>query len=186
MIDALPVIIWMLAPDGRLVYINRTGREYFGVDGDFTGDGWDDPVHPNDRDRAKAAWPGPLTAMLGWDTEFRLRRHDGEFRRALVRARPVRDEAGVLVTWIGTTTDVEDERRMGDELRRRALDIGLVLAAAEDAAERERRRLARQLQDAALEPLEAVAQRLRREGQTEASAAVERSLTALRGALRQQ
>lgn len=182
-IDSLPVIVWMLAPDGRLVYVNRAGREYVGVDHDGTGEGWADVVHPDDRARAASGWPGPQSAPEGWEAEFRLRRHDGQFRRALVRARPVRDEAGVVSRWVGTVTDVEDERRMGDELRRQALDIGLVLAAAVDAADHERRRLARQLRAPALEPLEAAARSLQEAGHAEESAAVMRAVKALRDAL---
>ena len=151
-------------------------REYWGPEG-LHDETWIDVVHPGDRDRALADWPVP--AM---EAEYRLRRNDGEWRRALVRARALLGDDGTLLAWVGTTTDVEDERRMGDEFRRQALDIGLVLAAAGDAGERERARLAEVLRETALEPLETAARRLALEDQAALSDLVARSLDALRAA----
>ena len=188
-VDAWPVNAWMMdAADGR-VYMNRTMREYFGFDVDITHsswldvDDWRSVLDPRDHERAMVTWRERQTAPEGWDAEFRARRHDGVWRRHLVRARPVRDDAGVLVRWVGTSTDVEDERRLGDELCRRALDTGLVLAAADDAAKHERGRLAMQLRTTALDPLEATAQRLQRAGHSEESSAIVRALQAIRDAL---
>jgi hypothetical protein len=177
-LDALPALMWMYTPDRlRLLYANRAMREYWGREG-LDDETWIDVVHPRDRDRAEAKWPVP--AM---DAEYRLRRFDGEWRRALVRARALRGDDGTLLAWIGTTTDVEDERRMGDEFRRQALDVGLVLAAAGDAAERERARLAKAVREPAIEPLETVARRLALEDRAELSELVAGALEALRDAL---
>lgn len=176
-LDALPALMWIYTPDRRLLYANRAMREYFGPEG-LDDEAWVNLVHPGDRDRAKAKWPVP--AM---DAEYRLRRSDGEWRRALVRARALRGDDGTLLAWIGTTTDVEDERRMGDEFRRQALDIGLVLAAAGDAAERERARLAKVMRKTALEPLETAARRLALKDDAELRDLVAGSLQALRDAL---
>jgi PAS domain S-box-containing protein len=176
-LDALPALAWIYTPDRRLLYANRAMREYFGPEG-LDDEAWIDVVHPGDRDRASAEWHAPAI-----DAEYRLRRRDGEWRRALVRARALRGDDGALLAWIGTTTDVEDERRMGDEFRRQALDIGLVLAAAGDAAERERARLAKVVRDTALEPLETAARRLALEDHAELSELVAGSLEALRDAL---
>jgi hypothetical protein len=176
-LDALPALTWMYTPDHRLLYANRAMREYWAGEGN-DDDAWIEIVHPGDRDRAKAQWPAP-----GMDAEYRLRRRDGEWRRALVRARALQGDDGTLLAWIGTTTDVEDERRMGDQFRRQALDIGLVLAAAGDAAERERARLAKVVRETALEPLETVARRLALENHAELSDLVAQSLEALREAL---
>jgi PAS domain S-box-containing protein len=176
-LDALPALAWVISPERRMLFANRATSEYFGPDG-LVDDAWLDVVHPGDRDRAMAKWPEPA-----WDAEYRARRHDGEWRRVLVRARALRGEDGTLLAWVGTTTDVEDERRMGDELRRQALDIGLVLAAAGDAAERERARLAKVVRKTALEPLETASRRLALEGHAEISDLVAGSLRALRDAL---
>ena len=175
-LDALPALAWMLSADRRLLYANRATRAYFGP-GALQGEYWLDVVEQGERDRAAGNWPAP-----DWDAEYRVRRGDGECRRVLVRARALLGDDGTLLGWIGTTTDVEDERRMADEFRRQALDIGLVLAAAGDAAERERARLAKAVRETALEPLETVARRLALEGDAELSDVVAGSLKALRDA----
>jgi hypothetical protein len=176
-LDALPALTWIYTPDRRLLYANRAMREYWGPEG-LDDEAWVDIVHPGDRARATATWSVP--AM---DAEYRLRRSDGQWRRALVRARALCGDDGALLAWIGTTTDVEDERRMGDEFRRQALDIGLVVAAAGDAAERERARLAKVVRETALGPLETAARRLVLEDRAELSDLVAGSLKALRDAL---
>ena len=180
-LDAMPDITCLLTPDGLLIYVNRAGREYFGPDADLLQDGWYDVVEPSERERAAANWPKPDSAMRAWDAEFTLRRHDGEFRRAMVRSRAVAGDSGRPVAWVVTSTDVEDERRMGDELRRRALDMGMVLAIADDAGRLERARLAALVRQTAIEPLEAAVQRLRRD-HAQDSELVAESLAAIREA----
>ena len=84
---------------------------------DYQGRGWLQAVHPEDQENAAAAWGMALAAEQPYYLEFRLRRHDGEYRRVTARAIPVRGEGGVLVEWVGTCTDVEDERRVAERLR---------------------------------------------------------------------
>ncbi|MDP1846676.1 MAG: PAS domain-containing protein [Solirubrobacteraceae bacterium] len=181
-LDAMPDIACVLTPDGLLLYMNRVGREYFGPDASLRQDGWYDVVVPSERERAATHWPRPGSETRAWDAEFTLCRHDGEFRRAMVRARPVLGDSGRPAVWLVTTTDVEDERRLGDELRRRAMDMGLVLAVADDAARLERTRLAALLRQTAIEPLEAAVQRLRGD-RAQDSELVAQSVAAIREAL---
>lgn len=181
-LDALPDMTAVLTPDGLLIYMNRAGREYFGPDADLLQDGWYDILEPSERERAAANWPKPDSEMSAWDAEFTLRRHDGEFRRAMVRSRAIVGDSGRPVAWVVSTIDVEDERRLGDELRRRAMEMGLVLALADDAAGLERARLAALVRQTAIEPLEAAVQRLRGDHPQE-SELVAQSVAAIRDAL---
>lgn len=181
-LDAMPDMAAVLTPDGLLIYMNHAGREFFGPEADLLQDGWYDILEPSERERAAANWPKPDGEMRAWDAEFRLRRHDGEFRRAMVRSRAVVGDSGGPVAWVVSTIDVEDERRLGDELRRRAMDMGLVLALADDAARLERARLAAHVRQTAIEPLEAAAQRLRGDHPQD-SELIAQSLAAIREAL---
>jgi hypothetical protein len=176
-LDVLPALVWVTSPDRRLLFANHAMREYFGSE-PLDDKHWLNILEPGDRDRVLGIWSGP-----GSDAECRVRRGDGDWRRALVRARALCGDDGALLAWIGTTTDVEDERRMGDEFRRQALDVGLVVAAAGDAAERERARLAKVVRETALGPLETAARRLVLEDRAELSDLVAGSLKALRDAL---
>jgi hypothetical protein len=100
----------------------------------------------------------------------------------MVRSRAVLGDSGRPAAWVVTTTDVEDERRLADELRRRAMDMGLVLALADDAARLERARLAALVRQTAIEPLEVAVQRLRLD-HAQDSEVVARSLAVIREAL---
>ena len=60
------------------------------------------------------------------ETEARLRRNDGEFRRFLLRANPLRDENGRIVKWYGINTDIEDRKRAEEALNRARTDLAHV------------------------------------------------------------
>lgn len=66
-----------------------------------------------------------------WEDIFPLRRADGEMRRHLSRAYPVRDDAGRVVRWFGTNTDIEDQLR-ADDRRRFLLEIGRTVLVTTD------------------------------------------------------
>jgi PAS domain S-box-containing protein len=83
----------------------------------YRGWGWLEAVHPEDRENAAAAWHRALAEKRAYFSEYRLRRHDGQFRRVTTRGVPVWGPDGNLVEWVGTCTDVEDERRVAEHLR---------------------------------------------------------------------
>ena len=107
-----PQIVWSARPDGALDYLNSRAAEYCGAPVERgLGHGWIDFVHPDDRERVRRRWRRSLAVGVALDNELRLRRTDGVYRWHLVRALPVRTDAGDIVQWIGSATDVEDERR---------------------------------------------------------------------------
>ena len=67
-------------------------------------------VHPDDLDRGRGRWAQALSAGTVYETEFRLRRADGAFRWHLVRALPIRGEDGEILRWVGTNTDIEEQK----------------------------------------------------------------------------
>ena len=127
--DTMPQIVWVARPDGYHEYYNRRWYEYLGLDFERTrGAGWADPLHPDDRDRARRRWQHSLETGEPYEIEYRFRRADGEYRWFLGRAVPVRDEAGRITKWFGTCTDIEDRKRFETERQR--------LLEAEQAARR--------------------------------------------------
>ena len=116
--EAIPHIVWLAAPDGATTYFNREGTGYAGWDAaaNFAWD-WLTLVHPDDADRARAGWEHATGAETPLDLEFRIRRFDGVFRWHSFRARPMRDERGEITTWIGTATDVDDQKELALSLR---------------------------------------------------------------------
>ncbi len=131
MADAIPHIAWTTDAGGAVDYYNQRWYDYSGLDFERTRDwGWQDVIHPDDLAPAGSAWRAALETGSVSEIEYRLRRADGSYRWHLGRSEPVRDEAGRIVQWVGTATDIEARRQMEDERER-------LLAEAEARAERE-------------------------------------------------
>jgi PAS domain S-box-containing protein len=135
--QAMPNHVWASPPDGRLDWFNQRVYEYSGsAPGSLDGTGWVAIVHPDDRAIAGERWAAALASGETYQTEFRLRRADGIYRWHIARALPIRDSGGAIARWIGTNTDIEDERRISTALAE--LNATLEQRVAERAAERDR------------------------------------------------
>lgn len=156
--DALPHMVWSTSPDGFHDYYNARWYEFTGVPyGSTDGEGWNGMFHPDDQERAWAAWRTSLAGGEPYEIEYRLRHRSGEYRWTLGRALPMRDSAGRIVRWIGTCTDIHEAKMQAEqveilsrELSHRIKNIfavvgGLIgLSARHDPAQKE---FARQLQE---------------------------------------
>ncbi|HWB46475.1 MAG TPA: PAS domain S-box protein [Hyphomicrobiaceae bacterium] len=119
--------VWAATPDGKLDWFNDKVTEYTGADPDvLLGDGWTQVVHPEDLTTAVDAWAKSLANGTVYEVEFRLRRSDGVYRWHLVRAVPIRDDAGEVTRWIGTNTDIDDRIQAERALRDRQADLARV------------------------------------------------------------
>ncbi len=67
-------------------------------------------MHPDDLEVASTRWAAALASGVSYETEFRLRRAEGLCRWHLARAMPIRANSGEITRWIGTNTDIEDQR----------------------------------------------------------------------------
>ena len=113
------------APDGFLNWFNPRVYEYAGSSpGELDGEKWGKIVHPDDIPGAVAAWTRAIGSGEAYEIEFRLRRADGAYRWFLARAVPARDEQGNIIRWIGTNTDVHDQKLIAGELARVERDAG--------------------------------------------------------------
>ncbi|MDB5306555.1 MAG: lov [Gemmataceae bacterium] len=116
-LDALPDLAWVAAPDGTVEYMNRQCRSYFGLPlDDLLGWDWEWVVHPADLSCTLAAWTTSVREFGPYAVEYRLRRHDGEYRWHLGRACPLRGPAGDVVRWFGTCIDVDNSKRTENAL----------------------------------------------------------------------
>ena len=88
-------------------------------------------VHPDDRDRAAAAWTTSLTTGLRYDVEYRVRARDGGWRHIHARGVPIPDVGGVVREWVGTMDDVTP-RRAAEDAQRFLAEAGEVLASSLD------------------------------------------------------
>jgi PAS domain S-box-containing protein len=116
--DSVPHLMWMARADGHVEYFNARWREYTGQPTtQALGWGWEDAVHPDDGPAAIAAWTQSLATGEPCEIEFRLRRQDGEYRWHISRALPVRAADGEVVRWVGSATDLHDQKTTAAELR---------------------------------------------------------------------
>ncbi len=115
--DTMPQMVWSTQPDGFHDYYNARWYEFTGApEGTTDGEGWNDMFHPEDQERAWAAWRHSLATGDPYAIEYRLRHYDGTYRWVLGRALPVRDADGAIQRWFGTCTDIH-ERKLAYEER---------------------------------------------------------------------
>ena len=109
--DAMPQMVWSTRPDGFHDYYNARWYEFTGVPaGSTDGEGWNDMFHPDDQERSWARWRHSLETGDPYEIEYRLRDARGEYRWTLGRALPIRDDAGRIIRWFGTCTDIHDQK----------------------------------------------------------------------------
>ena len=114
--DTMPQMVWSTLPDGFHDYYNARWYEFTGVPaGSTDGEGWNDMFHPDDQERARALWQHSLQTGEPYQIEYRLRRYDGQYRWTLGRALPIRDDAGAIVRWFGTCTDIHEQKQASEE-----------------------------------------------------------------------
>jgi hypothetical protein len=119
--DSVPVIVWVVGPEGSIHYCNPAWTSYSGLSFEPAGDVTDARfVHAEDLGRTRASWLTARESGAQWENEYRLRRHDGEYRWHLGRASPEHDGRGQISGWIVTATDI-DERKRTDDLRAQLL-----------------------------------------------------------------
>jgi len=118
--ESLPQLVWMANSKGETTYCNQRVFEYFGLVASETEVPlWRERFHPDDVENAFADWRQSIERSEPYQVEYRLRRHDGIYRHFLARAVPVRNEAGEVERWIGSCTDIHDQKLAERGLRER-------------------------------------------------------------------
>ena len=112
LIENVPAMVFAALPGPVNAFASRGWREYTGLSAqDTAGSGWQGALHPEDRPRHMEKWRACTAAGEPFEDEARFRRAaDGEYRWFLVRAVPVRDEAGNVCKWFGVLTDIEERK----------------------------------------------------------------------------
>ena len=115
--QAMPNQVWTASADGKLDWVNERVLEYSGIGFNrLLGEGWTRMVHPDDLLSAGPEWARAIHSGTVYQAEFRLHRTDGSYRWHLARAIPIHDENGHVDHWIGTNTDIENQKRNEREL----------------------------------------------------------------------
>lgn len=109
--DSLPQMVWTAFADGHHDYYNRQWYLFTGMaEGSTYGAGWSKMFHADDREHAWELWHHSLVNGTPYEIQYRLRHHSGEYRWVLGRGLPMRDEHGIIRRWLGTCTDIHDQK----------------------------------------------------------------------------
>ncbi len=107
--QAVPNQVWSATPEGKLDWVNQKVLDYSGLaEDELLGDNWAQLVHPDDVQRIGVEWVTSLERKTRYETEFRLRRHDGVYRWHLSRALPSVSEGETK--WLGSNTDIDEQK----------------------------------------------------------------------------
>ncbi|HUN85247.1 MAG TPA: ATP-binding protein [Terracidiphilus sp.] len=121
LLQQLPVSAWTLKPDGTPDFVNQVWLEFAGQTLDFVRshpEAWMTAVHPEDRETASSVFWEGIRSGMGFAFETRsLRAKDGVYRWHLQQAVVLRDSEGRVLRFVGTTTDIDDQKRTEEALR---------------------------------------------------------------------
>ncbi len=117
--EAMPQIVWVARPDGSVVYFNQRWADYTGLAIEAgLGNAWVKLYHPDEQPRIRDFWRHATKASESYSRENRLRDADGVYHWFLVRGVPLRDEAGNIVKWFGTCTNIDGLKTAEIKIRR--------------------------------------------------------------------
>jgi PAS domain S-box-containing protein len=139
--NSAPVLIWLSGVDKGCTYVNQrcldfTGRSFE----DEIGNGWTEAVHKEDLARCLEIYTTAFDRREPFQMEYRLRRHDGEYRWVLDSGAPMYKADGSFAGYIGSALDVT-ERKLAEEA------LSKVSQRLIEAQEKERSWIARELHD---------------------------------------
>jgi PAS domain S-box-containing protein len=111
-------VVWVAAPDGAMKEDSPEWRWITGQsEEEYTGFGWLESVHPEDRERVERDWRECVRSGKIFDDRYRIRTKAGSYRHYDVRAVPI-ERDGKIVEWVGACSDVTSQRE-AEEMRGR-------------------------------------------------------------------
>lgn len=130
LVQASAAIEWRASPDGQLVqsagWTARTGKP----DAAIGDGGWLDALHPDDRERAAAAWAEARRSGEPLEIAYRVRHRGGGYRWMLARGLPLENLDGSIREWVGILSDIHEQVTAQEALRSCDEALSLAVAAA--------------------------------------------------------
>jgi len=144
--QALPMILWTARADGSVDFLGDQLYIFGGVTPEQALDwGWKEALHPDDLAAWMGRWEHCVHTGEAFEIEYRLRRSDGVYRWFMGRANPVRNDQGRIIKWIGTCTDIEEQKHnqqiLENEIKKRTEELAEAnFRLEEEMAERDQAR----------------------------------------------
>jgi len=122
--ESMPQKIFTATPAGDVDYFNRQWTDFSGLPFEQIRDwGWTQFVHPDDLEENLRAWRHAIETGEPFHFQQRFRRADGAYRWHLSRAHAMRDPDKNISMWIGSNTDIHEQKEKEEELRRANEDL---------------------------------------------------------------
>jgi PAS domain S-box-containing protein len=146
--DTAPVLIWMSGPDKLCTFLNKGWLDFTGRSlSQEVGDGWAENVHPDDLAECLAIYTTAFNARRDFAMEYRLRRHDGQYRWVWDRGLPRVGSDGAFLGYVGCADDITERKLAEQAVRDSENELMSLTGKLITAQESERARLARELHD---------------------------------------
>ncbi|HEY1114007.1 MAG TPA: PAS domain-containing protein, partial [Chitinophagaceae bacterium] len=131
--DSMPQFVWTANAQGQLDYFNKAVYEYTGLAHEqLEGSGWLQMLHPDEQEEDMHLWTQSVASGEDFIIRHRFRSAGGEYRWQLTRAVPFRDDRGTIVLWIGTSTDIHEQKLFEEELNRQVQERTRELEGAKE------------------------------------------------------
>ncbi len=163
--ELMPQKVWTADAEGNKNYFNQTLLDYAGMSFEELRDhGWEKIIHPEDWEKDKRQWEESISTGKDYESENRFLRKDGKYLWHLTLAVPLKDEDGKIKMWLGSKTEIQEQKEQKEELEKSVLRRTLELQEANKALEGKHQELfltreklmneySRSLIEASLDPL---------------------------------
>ena len=117
--NSLPQHIWTADPEGQMNYFNQSVYDFSGISHEtFQKEGLLAIIHPDDKTGNTKAWTESISTGKDFLYEHRFRKYDGTYRWQLSRAKPQLNQDGEIQMWVGSSTDIHDQKEFTNDLER--------------------------------------------------------------------
>jgi formate hydrogenlyase transcriptional activator len=128
LVDTTPAFVHTALPNGEVDFYNRGWLEYVGLTlKDLQQWGWTCMIHPENLETIVPKWRAALDAGESFVSESRVRRADGEYRWFLHREEPLRNEAGEIVKWYGSSIEIQERKIAEQRIREQETELRQIL-----------------------------------------------------------